>query len=146
MKLKLYILFIYFNIYSIYSQNFKYARELYFCITINKVFDITEVYIKNATLYSGKWTANRWSDTEISSPINKIIPTEYTICCKKKDNCNFGPTGTLEIHVREYTNSYNLYVWWDIAKLGYEPYGLSGGSKKPLNVINLEKNWIKLFI
>lgn len=166
MGLKLYILSI--LIYYVSSQNYdtsdemlnykynyletnpseqellKYARQLYFCITINKKYDTDKIYIKNASLDWGKWTADRWSDEEIDSPINKIINTEYTICCKQEDFSLFGPVGTLEIHVEEYTNSYYLYVWWDIAKLGYEPYGFGGGGLKTITPINLDKNWIKL--
>lgn len=161
MKLKLYILLIlYINTYSTYSQNYesctssnenkllKYARQLYFCVTIHKRYNTFDLYIKNATLYSGKWTADRYSDNEIDSPKNKTIMDKYTICCKERDNYKFGPAGRIEIHVQGYTDSYDLYIWWDIAKLEYERYGFSmdGRSPYPLDPINLDKNWLKIYL
>lgn len=120
-------------------------KELYFCITI-KYNSRYNINIQNGTLQSGKWTQDRYSNTEIKFLDNRQIFKDFTICAKEKDYHKYGPVGRLEIKLSKKLEIFYLYVWWDIAMLENQAYGFDYDytrTDKP-EIRKVDKNWIQV--
>lgn len=147
----LFICCFFFNLYNIEVATLEtdlqgLKNDLYFCVTIEKKMDSGKVFISDAKLHYGIWTADIDSNTPILSPINTTISTSYTICSKPDVQ---GPAGTLKItNYLSGTSAtdYNVFIWWDINLSQCNLYGVDViyYVKNPelAQKINLDKYWV----